>query len=161
SSFVRAEAAATCPQHVNLRSRTQSFSYENLYCLSGGQVWGKSNEKNTGVHADWHLFTGTGVPAGPKTRSFRPDGCVKESDQEPTFLVALSCKGRYYLWKPTDLEDEPHWEEDVGAPLTGALRPVIGTRDWTFSFSSAPSSDKILRMDPHNLNRYWEDADGN
>jgi hypothetical protein len=161
SCFVRAEAAPTCPQHVNLRSRTQSFSYENLYCLSGGQIWVKSNEKNTGLHEDWHPFAATGVPSGPKIRSFGSDDCVKEIDQEATFLVALSCKGRYYLWKPTDLKDEPHWEEDVGAPFTGALRSVIGARDWTFSFSSAPSSDKILRMDPHNLDWYWEDVDGN
>lgn len=150
-----------CPREINLRSHFYSFSYENLYCLSKGKIWVKSNEMNTGVHDDWRLFSGTGVPVGPTIHSFDANDCISEIDQEATFLVALSCKGRYYIWTPTDLSTGPHWEEAVGAPFSGALTPVPAARDWAFSFSSAPSPDKTLPMSPENLNLYWEDADNN
>src|SRR5580692_11051927 len=111
---------ADLPQDVRLKTRSESFSYESLYALRDGKLWVKPNPHAPGAGGDWAPFEGTGVPFGKKAQSFGPEDRLTAFATEGLMVVALSEKGRVYLWQPT-LFEPTVWMDRVGQPLAGRL----------------------------------------
>ena len=155
--LAQAASAYELPEEVSLRGKYESFTYESEYFLLDGKIWSKPNPANTGKHEPWALFQGTGVPFGPDVHQFGKQERIIQIDQDSTMVVALTERGRFYLWQPT-LKVNTTWQEIMGAPFPGPLM-LPKSRDWSFSLSAGPSSEKILPM--HNIVHYYEDADGN
>src|SRR5579872_4915955 len=112
-------AAPALPDTVWVKTPTRSFSWENLYALEDGKLWVKPNPAR-GAPGEWKLFEGTGVPFGSKATSFKSGDALTEFSTEGLMVVALSNRGRLYLWQPT-LFGPTVWMDAVGQPLAGAL----------------------------------------
>ncbi|MBI3543089.1 MAG: hypothetical protein HY075_07440 [Deltaproteobacteria bacterium] len=146
------------PDHVFVKDREQSFSYENYYALKDGKLWIKPNERATGRKGGWVLFEGTGVPFGKEAKSFGPFDRLTEFATEGLMVMATSQNGRVYMWEPT-LFGPTVWQEEMGAPFSDALY-LPPNRDWTFSMSVAVAPYK--RVTPmHDIDSYYEDSAGN
>jgi hypothetical protein len=151
-------AVDSLPNHVFLKDHRHSFTFENEYVLRDGRIWIKQNELTTGKRADWTLFEGTGLPHGPKAKSFEVDDRVESFEVEGLVVVAVSKKGRVYFWKPTE-KGATVWEDKLGQPIPGPLY-LPAHKDWAFSLSVQFAPYK--RPTPmHDIDSYYEDSAGN
>jgi hypothetical protein len=146
------------PADVFIKTPQRSFSYENLYALSQGELWVKPNPRQAPGPETWSLFEGTGVPFGKKAASFRAGDSLVAFATEGLMVVAVSNRGRFYVWQPT-LFEPTTWQEKVGSPLPGALM-LPADRDWTFSMS-VQTAPKKRRTPMHDIDAFYEDGVGN
>ncbi len=151
-------ASPALPDAVHVKTLQASFSHENAYALSDGKLWVKPNPLTAGARGEWALFEGKGVPFGKKAKSFGAADRLVAFSTEGLMVVALSDKGRLYLWQPTLFEDTV-WQERVGTPLPGPLM-LPPSRDWAFSMSLQVAPKK-RRTPMHDIVSYYEDTAGN
>lgn len=155
-----ASAFEKLPEDIYFRNLEQGFSYEYLYALKDGRIWVKPNTKNTGVVGEWKLFNSNGLPSGENVPSFEAGDIITQFSTEGTMIVAVSNRGRFYLWQPTYFE-KTEWREETGAPLSGALY-LPENRTWCFAFSTMTAPWKRQTpMHEKDIVSYWEDIDGN
>jgi hypothetical protein len=153
-----ASLPADLPQDVRLKTQTESFSSENLYALRDGKLWVKPNPRAPGAGGEWVPFEGTGVPFGKKAPSFGAEDRLTGFAAEGLMVVALSEKGRVYVWQPT-LFEPTVWMDRVGQPIAGPLR-LPPHKDFTFSLS-VQVAPKKRRTPMHDIDAFYEDAAGN
>lgn len=155
-----ASALEKLPDDIYFRNLEQGFSHEYLYALKDGRIWIKPNTGNTGVKGEWELFNKTGLPCGDDVPSFGDGDRIVQFSTEGTMIMALSDRGRFYIWQPTYF-GETDWHEETGAPFSGPLY-MPANRTWCFSFSTMTAPWKRQTpMHEKDIVSYWEDIDGN
>lgn len=127
------------PEHVYLKTSTESFNSDWYFVINDGLIWVKPNEwSGERDPADWTLLGKTGVPDGRKLDNWGEPGEIIEISADGCHLHALSSDG--HLYRGTDMRhnvvNNVNWTDAWGWPYASGdgLSLEIGLK-WAVSDS--------------------------
>lgn len=122
------------PQHVVLKSATQSFTHEYDAAILDGKIWYKPRAESPTDLPRWELLGKTGLPAADSIFPFVPGGfdspaSVTALSADGDNLIAVGNDGYIYYMKWGTRK----WMNKWGQPFSKKLRLPANIRAWSIS----------------------------